>query len=35
MATKGQKQFGDIILDEVLMMKEQGKRNLNQTKGKT
>ncbi len=27
MATKGQKQFGDIILDEVLMMKEQGKTN--------
>lgn len=27
MATKGQKQFGDIVLEEVLMMKEQGKTN--------
>lgn len=27
MATKGQKQFGDAILNEVLMMKEQGKTN--------
>jgi hypothetical protein len=27
MATKGQKQFGDTILKEVLVMKEQGKTN--------
>lgn len=27
MATKGQKQFGDIVLEEVLIMKEQGKTN--------
>lgn len=27
MATKGQKHFGDVILNEVLVMKEQGKTN--------
>lgn len=25
MATKGQKQFGDTIIDEVMIMKEQGR----------
>lgn len=27
MATKRQKQFGEVIIDEVLKMKEQGKTN--------